>query len=73
MKIWSGSAAPESGNEAYRIMLEKDIDVDKYLIPYEILSFTIFNNLFLLLSIEWNYAGIYTLQAGHASYIPDLC
>ena len=27
MKIWSGSAAPESGNEAYRIMLEKDIDV----------------------------------------------
>ena len=43
MKIWSGSAAPESGNEAYRIMLEKDIDVDKYLIPYEILSLMAYN------------------------------
>ena len=43
MKIWSGSAAPESGNEAYRIMLEKDIDVDKQLIPYEILSLMAYN------------------------------
>jgi argininosuccinate lyase len=43
MKIWSGSAAPESGNDAYRIMLEKDINVDKYLVSYEILSLMAYN------------------------------
>jgi argininosuccinate lyase len=43
MKIWSGSASPEASNEAYRIMLEKDISVDRYLIPYEILSLMAYN------------------------------
>ncbi len=43
MKIWSGSASPEAGNEAYRIMLKKDIAVDRYLIPYEILSLMAYN------------------------------
>ncbi|WMT51577.1 MAG: lyase family protein [Ferroplasma sp.] len=43
MKIWSGSASPEAGNKAYRIMLEKDIEVDRHLIPYEILSLLAYN------------------------------
>jgi argininosuccinate lyase len=43
MKIWSGSASPESGNDAYKIMLEKDINVDKQLIPYEIISLMAYN------------------------------
>jgi argininosuccinate lyase len=43
MKIWSGSASPEASNKAYRIMLEKDIAVDRHLIPYEILSLMAYN------------------------------
>ncbi|WP_337860693.1 lyase family protein [Ferroplasma sp.] len=43
MKIWSGSASPESSNDAYKIMLEKDIAVDKELIPYELLSLMAYN------------------------------
>ncbi len=43
MKIWSGSASPEAGNDSYKIMLEKDIKVDKYLIKYEILSLMAYN------------------------------
>ena len=43
MKIWSGSASPEAGNDAYRVMLQKDISVDRYLVPYEILSLMAYN------------------------------
>ena len=43
MKIWSGSASPEAGNDAYRVMLQKDIYVDRYLVPYEILSLMAYN------------------------------
>ena len=43
MKIWSGSASPEAGNDAYKVMLQKDISVDRYLIPYEILSLMAYN------------------------------
>ncbi len=43
MKIWSGSASPEFNNDAYTIMLEKDINVDTNLIKYEILSLMAYN------------------------------
>ncbi|MEM0139781.1 MAG: lyase family protein [Ferroplasma sp.] len=43
MKIWSGSAAPESGNDSYKIMLNKDVAVDSYLIKYELLSLMAYN------------------------------
>ncbi len=43
MKIWSGSISPESNNDAYKIMLEKDINVDNNLIKYEILSLMAYN------------------------------
>ncbi len=43
MKIWSGSVSPESNNNAYKIMLDRDINVDNNLIKYEILSLMGYN------------------------------
>lgn len=43
MKIWSGSVSPEYNNNAYKIMLDKDINIDNNLIKYEILSLMGYN------------------------------